>query len=146
MTTMCDPSIPLTVIEWEEWGNPNESKYHDYIKSYSPIDNVQSASSSEEKDGVDKCGVADYPALLITAGLHDPRVAYWEPAKWMATMRHVLAESGSGDKPEPVLLLKTDLTSGHFSASDRYKWLKERSFDYAFVLDVLGLMDGSPKL
>jgi oligopeptidase B len=144
MTTMCDPSIPLTVIEWEEWGNPNESKYHDYILSYSPIDNVSATSCSEA--GKEQCGVKDYPALLITAGLHDPRVAYWEPAKWIATMRHVLSESESpsSDSEQPLLLLKTDLTSGHFSASDRYKWLKERSFDYAFVLSQLGLH--SPRL
>jgi len=141
MVTMCDPSIPLTVIEWEEWGNPNEPKYHDYILSYSPIDNVGSESSTES--GNEKCGVQDYPSLLITSGLHDPRVAYWEPAKWMATMRHHLSEAAKGregaPKEEPLLLLKTDLTSGHFSASDRYKWLKERSFDYAFVLDQLGI-------
>jgi len=140
MTTMCDPSIPLTVIEWEEWGNPNEPKYHDYILGYSPIDNVGAESSAEA--GSEKSGVQDYPALLITAGLHDPRVAYWEPAKWMATMRHTLAEAkaaGADIRKEPLLLLKTDLTSGHFSASDRYKWLKERSFDYAFVLDQLGM-------
>ena len=141
MTTMCDPSIPLTVIEWEEWGNPNESKYHDYILSYSPIDNVQATSSATE--GEECCGVPDYPALLITAGLHDPRVAYWEPAKWIATMRHVLAQQQSEGSKVPLLLLKTDLTSGHFSASDRYKWLKERSFDYAFVLDQLGLNNRS---
>ena len=137
MTTMCDPSIPLTVIEWEEWGNPNESKYFDYILSYSPIDNVSAMSCLES--GKEKCGVPDYPSLLITAGLNDPRVAYWEPAKWLATMRHVLERSGCEIHEQPLLLMKTDLTSGHFSASDRYKWLKERSFDHAFVLDQLGL-------
>ena len=95
------------------------------------------------ESSADRCGVADYPALLITAGLHDPRVAYWEPAKWMATMRHALAQArpgtsaGAGES-EPLLLLKTDLSSGHFSASDRYKWYKERAFDYAFVIDQLG--------
>ena len=71
MTTMSDPSIPLTVIEWEEWGNPNEPKYHDYIMSYSPIDNVGADSCAES--GKEKCGVQDFPSLLITAGLNDPR-------------------------------------------------------------------------
>ena len=135
------------MIEWEDWGNPNEPKYHDYILSYSPIDNLCAESSTEI--GQEKCGVPDYPAILITAGLHDPRVAYWEPAKWMATMRHIVAEADQGGEKsgkEPLLLLKTDLTSGHFSASDRYKWLKERSFDYAFVLDQLGLLSSQSKI
>merc|ERR1711988_645686 len=96
MCTMADPTIPLTVGEWEEWGNPNEEKYHHYMDSYSPIDNV--------------CA-QEYPALLITAGLNDPRVAYWEPAKWVAKMRTLKTDSNP-------LLPKTDLSSGHFSASD----------------------------
>ena len=78
------------------------------------------------------------------------RVAYWEPAKWIATMRHLLAEAKAkgtgGGKADPLLLMKTDLTSGHFSASDRYKWLKERSFDYAFVLDQMGLYAPKSKI
>merc|ERR1711871_24112 len=72
MTTMCDPSIPLTTNEWEEWGNPNTPKYFDYMLSYSPIDNVRAQ---------------EYPNILITAGLFDPRVAYWEPAKWASKLR-----------------------------------------------------------
>jgi len=118
MTTMCDPSIPLTVVEWEEWGNPNEERFHDYIRSYSPIDNVV-----EQR----------YPNILITAGLHDPRVAYWEGMKWCATLREK-ATSDSG-----LILLKTDIEAGHFSASDRYKYLREKAFEYAFLFDCLSL-------
>ena len=118
MTTMCDPSIPLTVVEWEEWGNPNEEKFHDYINSYSPIDNVV-----EQR----------YPNILITTGLHDPRVAYWEGMKWCATLREK-ATSDSG-----LILLKTDIEAGHFSASDRYKYLREKAFEYAFLFDCLSL-------
>ncbi len=118
MTTMSDPSIPLTVVEWEEWGNPNEEKFHDYMNSYSPIENV-----IEQR----------YPNILITAGLHDPRVAYWEAMKWCATLR----EKASNDSG--LILLKTDLEAGHFSASDRYKYLKEKAFEYAFLFDCLDL-------
>jgi len=117
--TMVDSTIPLTVVEWEEWGNPNEEKYKDYILSYSPMENVKKG--------------AVYPACLLTGGLHDPRVQYWEPSKFAAELRHnQSSESG------PVCL-KMDMTAGHFSASDRYKYLKELSFDYAFLLDQLGL-------
>jgi len=119
MATMCDPSIPLTVGEWEEWGNPNEERFYDYLMSYSPINNVARQA---------------YPAILITAGLNDPRVAYWEPAKWTALLREHKTDSNP-------LLLKTDMGAGHFSASDRYKHLKERAFELAFVLDQLGLAD-----
>ncbi|MEE3134970.1 MAG: S9 family peptidase [Candidatus Thermoplasmatota archaeon] len=118
MTTMCDPSIPLTVVEWEEWGNPNEEKFYDYINSYSPIDNVV-----EQR----------YPNILITTGLHDPRVAYWEGMKWCATLREK-ADSDSG-----LILLKTDIEAGHFSASDRYKYLREKAFEFAFLFDCLNL-------
>ena len=118
MTTMCDPSIPLTVVEWEEWGNPNEEKFYDYINSYSPIDNVV-----EQR----------YPNILITTGLHDPRVAYWEGMKWCATLRE-RADSDSG-----LILLKTDIEAGHFSASDRYKYLREKAFEFAFLFDCLNL-------
>ena len=84
--------------EWEEWGNPNEKAYYDYMKQYCPYTNVCSQ---------------DYPSLLVTAGLHDPRVAYWEPAKWVAKLRELKTDSNP-------FLFKTDLSSGHFSASDRY--------------------------
>jgi oligopeptidase B len=118
--TMVDASIPLTSIEWSEWGNPSEEKYHKYMMEYSPTNNVQKAV---------------YPSCLLTGGLHDPRVQFWEPSKFSAELRYSQAE-GSG----PVCL-KMDLTAGHFSASDRYKYLKELAFDYAFLLDQVGLAD-----
>jgi oligopeptidase B len=118
MNTMSDPSIPLTVGEWEEVGNPNEEEFYDYILSYSPYDNVQRVS---------------YPSILVTGGLYDPRVAYWEPAKWVARLR----EMNMGSNP---ILLKLDLDVGHFSASDRYRYYKERAFDVSFMLDQLGLL------
>eukprot|EP00563_Minutocellus_polymorphus_P008970 CAMPEP_0181023376 /NCGR_PEP_ID=MMETSP1070-20121207/2016_1 /TAXON_ID=265543 /ORGANISM="Minutocellus polymorphus, Strain NH13" /LENGTH=774 /DNA_ID=CAMNT_0023100383 /DNA_START=203 /DNA_END=2527 /DNA_ORIENTATION=+ len=116
--TMIDATIPLTVVEWKEWGNPNELKYHQYMMEYSPINNV--------REGV------KYPTCLLTGGLHDPRVQYWEPAKHAAELRHQ-ASPDSG----PVCV-KIDMAAGHFSASDRYKYLRELSFDYAFLLDQLG--------
>uniref|UniRef100_A0A7S4QT86 Prolyl endopeptidase n=1 Tax=Ditylum brightwellii TaxID=49249 RepID=A0A7S4QT86_9STRA len=119
--TMIDATIPLTVVEWEEWGNPNEEKFHKCMMEYSPINNV--------KDG------ATYPSCLLTGGLHDPRVQYWEPAKFAAELRH---KQGSSSGPVAV---KIDMAAGHFSASDRYKYLKELAFDYAFLLDQLGLVD-----
>jgi len=122
MVTMCDPSIPLTTEEWEEWGNPNEEKYYEYMRSYSPIDQVV--------DGV------KYPAMLIVSGLNDPRVAYWEPTKWAQVLR---AKVANGDD----VLLKMDLAAGHFSASDRYRYLRELAFDYAWLLDRLGQADGA---
>lgn len=117
MVTMCDPSIPLTTEEWEEWGNPNEAAYFDYMMSYSPINNVRE-------------GVA-YPPTLIVSGLNDPRVAYWEPTKWAQVLR---AHIANGED----VLLKMDLEAGHFSSSDRYKYLRELAFDYAWLLEKLG--------
>jgi len=118
--TMIDASIPLTAVEWEEWGNPNEPKYHQYMMEYSPTQNVVKG--------------AKYPACLLTGGLHDPRVQFWEPSKFAAVLRHEQDSESSG----PVCV-KMDMSAGHFSASDRYKYLKELSFDYAFMLDQLGL-------
>jgi len=123
--TMVDSSIPLTTGEWEEWGNPNEELYFSYMLNYSPMNNV--------KDG------AKYPSCLLTGGLHDPRVQFWEPAKFAAELRHKQDTEASG----PVCL-KMDMTAGHFSASDRYKYLKELSFEYAFLLDQLGLSGVEP--
>jgi oligopeptidase B len=117
--TMTDSSVPLTSGEWVEWGNPNEEKFFQYMMEYSPMNNVQ-------KDKV-------YPACWITGGLHDPRVAYWEPTKYAATVRHMNPEN-----PHPICL-KLDLTVGHFSASDRYKYYREMSVDYSFLLDQLNL-------
>lgn len=119
LNTMLDPDIPLTVIEYEEWGNPNEKPYYDLIKSYSPYDNVQAT---------------DYPHMLITAGLNDPRVQYWEPAKWTARLRATKTDSN-------LLLFKTEMGAGHFGPSGRYDALKEVAFRYAFILDRLGITE-----
>ncbi|MBE9043428.1 S9 family peptidase [Pleurocapsales cyanobacterium LEGE 10410] len=119
LTTILDTSLPLTVLEWEEWGNPNDAEYYDYIKSYSPYDNVTAK---------------DYPNLLITAGLNDSRVKYWEPAKWTAKLRELKTDDN-------LLLLKTNMSAGHGGASGRYEYLKEIAFEYAFVLDRLNLTD-----
>ncbi len=115
INTMLDESIPLTVTEFEEWGNPKDRQYYDYIKSYSPYDNVEAKA---------------YPNLLVTTGLNDPRVAYWEPAKWTAKLRKL-------KKDDNRLLLKTNLGAGHGGASGRYERLKETAFEYAFILDRL---------
>ena len=117
LNTMLDPSIPLTVIEYDEWGNPNEKDYYFYIKSYSPYDNVEPK---------------EYPNMLVTAGLHDPRVQYWEPAKWVAKLRHTKRDNN-------LLLLKTNMSAGHFSYSGRYDYLKDIAFEYAFIFKVLGI-------
>jgi oligopeptidase B len=98
--------------------NPNEIKYFEYMKSYAPLENVQNVT---------------YPSMLLLAGLFDPRVQYWEPAKFAATLRYEQHPSSG-----PVLL-RTDMASGHFSASDRYNHLKQKAFDYAFLLDQVGL-------
>jgi oligopeptidase B len=118
INTMLDPTIPLTVPEYEEWGNPNDPQYYAYMKSYSPYDNVKKG---------------DYPAILATAGLNDPRVQYWEPAKWVAKLRTLKTD-------ENLLLLKTDMGAGHSGPSGRYEHLKETAFEYAFILKVVGMV------
>jgi oligopeptidase B len=115
VTTMLDESIPLTVNEFEEWGNPKDKEFYDYMLSYSPYDNV---------------GAKDYPHILVTAGLNDPRVQYWEPAKWTAKLRTVKTDQN-------LLLLKTEMGSGHHGASGRYDYLKEIAFKYAFIIDTI---------
>jgi len=115
VNTMLDPSLPLTVIEYDEWGNPQEPEAYAYIGSYSPYDNV---------------AVQGYPHMLITAGLNDPRVAYWEPAKWTAKLRAAKTDQNR-------LLLRTNMGAGHGGASGRYDVLREVAFKYAFILDVL---------
>ena len=112
VTTILDTSLPLSATEWEEWGNPNDKAFYDYMKAYSPYDNV---------------AVQAYPALLVTAGLNDPRVSYWEPAKWTAKLRQLKTNHN-------VLLLKTNMGAGHGGASGRYERLKEIAFEYAFLL------------
>ncbi|MCH7691328.1 MAG: S9 family peptidase, partial [candidate division Zixibacteria bacterium] len=115
INTMLDESIPLTVTEYEEWGNPHDSVFYTYMKSYSPYDNV---------------GAREYPHLLITAGLNDPRVPYWESAKWTAKLR----ANNLGDN---WLLLKTNMGAGHGGASGRYDYLKDVAFRMAFIFDRL---------
>ncbi len=117
LNTMLDDTLPLTPPEWPEWGNPIESA-EDFarIRSYSPYDNVEAKA---------------YPAILAMAGLTDPRVTYWEPAKWVAR----LAELSRGDAP---LLLKTNMDAGHGGASGRFDGLKEDALEYAFALKVVG--------
>ncbi|MCK4225668.1 S9 family peptidase, partial [candidate division WOR-3 bacterium] len=117
LNTMLDPSIPLTVLEYEEWGNPNKKEYYDYIKSYSPYDNVEAK---------------EYPNLLVTAGLYDTRVAYWEPAKLTAKLRALKTDKS-------ILLFKTEMGAGHMGASGRYDYLKDIAFEYAFILDLFGI-------
>ena len=113
VNTMLDETIPLTVIEWEEWGNPNHEKDYKTILAYSPYDNIEAKA---------------YPSLLVVAGLNDPRVHYWEPAKFTAKLRVHKTDSNP-------LLLKTNMGAEHGGASGRYGRLKEIAFEYAFVLD-----------
>jgi oligopeptidase B len=117
VTTMLDATVPLTVTEYEEWGNPNDVEYYQYMKGYSPYDNVREA---------------EYPAMLVTAGLNDPRVSYWEPAKWVAKLR----ESKQDLRP---LLLQTEMSAGHSGPSGRYESWREEAFITAFVLTQLNL-------
>ncbi|WP_229022939.1 S9 family peptidase [Actinomarinicola tropica] len=116
LNTILDPSLPLTVTEWEEWGNPLESpEVYDYMKSYAPYENVEAVS---------------HPAMLVTAGLNDPRVSYWEPAKWVARLR----ETTTGDRP---ILLKTEMGAGHQGPSGRYDAWRDEAFVLAFLIDQL---------
>ena len=119
VTTMLDESIPLTTSEYDEWGNPNDKEYYDYILSYSPYDNVQKQ---------------DYPAILVTTGLHDSQVQYWEPAKWVAKLR----DYNTGDDP---ILLHTNMEAGHSGASGRFRKYKEAALEYAFILDLADIKE-----
>ncbi len=112
VSTMLDDSIPLTTGEYDEWGNPADKTYYDYIKSYSPYDNVEAKG---------------YPNILITTGLHDSQVQYWEPAKWVAKLRDLKTDSN-------ILIFKTDMSSGHSGASGRFESLKDDALEYAFLL------------
>ncbi len=113
VTTMLDESIPLTTGEYDEWGNPNDQEYYEYMLSYSPYDNVEAK---------------DYPAMLVTTGLHDSQVQYWEPAKWVAKLRDMKTDDN-------VLLLMTNMDYGHGGASGRFQRYKEVSLEYAFLID-----------
>lgn len=114
VTTMLDDTIPLTTSEYDEWGNPNDKAYYDYIKAYSPYDNVKAQA---------------YPNLLVTTGLHDSQVQYWEPAKWVARLRKHKTNSS-------VLFLDTNMSAGHGGASGRFDSLKETSKKYTFLLSL----------
>ena len=121
LTTMLDDKLPLTVNEYDEWGNPKEESYYRYIKSYSPYDNLHEAA---------------YPAVLATGGLNDPRVSYWEPAKWVARLRTL----DTGTRP---VLLKTQMGAGHMGPSGRYESWREEALVMAFVIGQLGLDFGT---
>ncbi|GAL70713.1 protease II [Jejuia pallidilutea] len=117
VTTMLDESIPLTTGEYDEWGNPNEEEFYTYMKSYSPYDNIKPQN---------------YPNMLVTTGLHDSQVQYWEPAKWVAKLRELKTDDNK-------LLLHTDMDAGHGGASGRFESLKEVALEYAFLLDLEGI-------
>ncbi len=119
VTTMLDDSIPLTTSEYDEWGNPNDKTYYEYMLSYSPYDNVTKTA---------------YPNMLVTTGLHDSQVQYWEPAKWVAKLRV--------DKTDDhILLLKTNMEAGHGGASGRFDRFKEVAFRHAFLLRLAGIRE-----
>ncbi|WP_320018055.1 S9 family peptidase [Labilibaculum manganireducens] len=117
VTTMLDESIPLTTGEFDEWGNPKNKEYYDYMLSYSPYDNVEAE---------------DYPAMLVTTGLHDSQVQYWEPAKWVAKLRDMKTDHNP-------LLIKINMDFGHGGASGRFERYHEVALEYAFVLDLVGI-------
>jgi oligopeptidase B len=114
MTTMLDDTIPLTTGEYDEWGNPNEKIYYDYMKSYSPYDNVKQQ---------------EYPNMYVSTGLHDSQVQYWEPAKWVAKLRTLKTDNH-------VLFLDTNMDAGHGGASGRFEALKELAKEFSFLLDL----------
>lgn len=119
LTTMLDDTIPLTTGEYDEWGNPNDLEYYNYIKSYSPYDNVEAKN---------------YPNMLVTTGLHDSQVQYYEPAKWVAKLRDMKTD-------KHLLLFHTNMEAGHGGASGRFESLKEVAMDYAFLLDLEGIKE-----
>jgi oligopeptidase B len=114
LNTMLDASLPLTPLEYNEWGNPNDKEYFDYIRSYSPYDNVEAK---------------EYPYIFVTTGASDPRVGYWEAAKWVAKLREM-------KKNENQIVLKIDLDSGHSGASSRFDYIKEVAEEFAFIIKV----------
>jgi oligopeptidase B len=119
INTMLDESIPLTTSEYDEWGNPNEKDYYEYILSYSPYDNVEPK---------------DYPNILVMTGLHDSQVQYWEPAKWVAKLREMKTDDN-------LLLLHTNMDAGHSGASGRFRRYEELALEYAFLLYLSGIQE-----
>jgi len=119
VTTMLDEDIPLTSGEWDEWGNPEEKEYYDYMLSYSPYDNVRQM---------------DYPNLLVTTGLHDSQVQYWEPAKWVAKLRELKTD-------DSLLLLKTDMAAGHSGKTGRFRRIEDTALYFSFFLALEGIKE-----
>ncbi len=119
VTTMLDESIPLTAGEWDEWGDPRKKEYYDYMLSYSPYDQVTAQ---------------DYPAMLVTTGLHDSQVQYWEPAKWVAKLRALKIDNN-------LLVLHTNMDAGHGGQSGRFRRYRETALEYAFMLDLMGIKE-----
>jgi oligopeptidase B len=117
LNTMLDDTLPLTTMEYNEWGNPNQRQFYDYIKTYAPYENVTAQ---------------DYPNMLITGGISDPRVTYWEPAKWTAKLRELKTDDN-------LLLLKIQMDSGHGGSSGRFDRLREVALEYAFILKAFGM-------
>ena len=114
---MLDETIPLTTGEYDEWGNPNDKDYYEYMLSYSPYDNLKKQ---------------DYPNLMVTAGLHDSQVQYWEPAKWMAKLRDTKTDDN-------LLIMDCNMETGHGGASGRFKRLRETAMEYAFFMMLEGI-------
>ena len=119
LNTMMDSTLPLTMGEYEEWGNPNDKKYFDYIKSYSPYDNI------EKKN---------YPIILVESSMNDTRVGFWEPTKWVAKLRAFKTDGN-------MILLRTNMGAGHGGSSGRYDWYKDVAFRYSFMLDIMGIKE-----
>ena len=119
VTTMLDENIPLTTGEFDEWGNPKNKEYYDYIRSYSPYDNVEAK---------------EYPSMLVTTGLHDSQVQYWEPAKWVAKLRELKTDDNS-------LFLFTEMETGHGGASGRFEKYKTVALKYAYIFDLLEIYE-----
>jgi len=117
VTTMLDETIPLTTSEYDEWGNPNEKAYYDYMLSYSPYDQVEAK---------------DYPNMLVTTGLHDSQVQYWEPAKWVAKLRDMKTDDN-------LLLMYCNMDTGHGGASGRFARYKETAMEYAFLFMLIDI-------
>jgi oligopeptidase B len=129
LTTILDETLPLTVLEWEEWGNPvADPEIYAVMHAYSPYDNVAAEDSAGRP--------VRYPSILATGGLSDPRVGFWEPAKWVARLRAA--------NPENQVLLKMEMGAGHGGPSGRYDAWRDEAFVYAFLLDAVGLADASP--
>jgi oligopeptidase B len=122
VTTMMDPDIPLTTAEYDEWGDPADEEYFEYMLSYSPVDNVVAQ---------------DYPNMLVTTGLHDSQVQYWEAAKWVAKLRALKTDDN-------LLLLRCYMDAGHSGGSGRYRRYRETAFDYAFLLRLAGRAGAAP--